>query len=34
MFGFSTADWIFCGFVLLVIFVCVGISDMRRSKKQ
>ncbi len=31
MFGFSTADWIFCGFVLLVIFVCIAISGMRKS---
>ncbi len=34
MFGFSTADWIFCGFILLVIFGCVAISDMRSSKKS
>lgn len=33
MFGFTTADWIFCGFILLVIFVCVFISDMRKTKK-
>lgn len=33
MFGFSTADWIFCGFILLVIFVCVAVSDMRKSNK-
>lgn len=32
MFGFSTADWLFCGFVLIVIFVCVAISDMRKKK--
>jgi hypothetical protein len=32
MFGFSTADWIFIGFILVVIFVCVAISDMRKSK--
>jgi hypothetical protein len=32
MFGFSTADWIFIGFILAVIFVCVAISDMRRKK--
>lgn len=31
MFSFSTADWIFCGFILLVIFVCVAVSDMRKS---
>lgn len=33
MFGFSTADWIFCGLILVVIFVCVAISDMRKPKK-
>jgi hypothetical protein len=32
MFGFSTADWLFIGFILIVIFVCVAISDMRRKK--
>lgn len=32
MFGFSTADWIFIGFILVVIFVCVAISDMRKKK--
>jgi len=34
MFGFSTADWIFIGFILIVIFVCVALSDMRRSNKR
>ena len=34
MFDFTAADWIFCGFILLVIFVCVAISDMRKSKKS
>lgn len=32
MFGFSTADWLFCGFILIVIAVCVAISDMRKKK--
>lgn len=32
MFGFSAADWIFIGFILAVIFVCVAISDMRKKK--
>ncbi len=32
MFGFSTADWLFIGFILIVIFVCVAISDMRKKK--
>ena len=34
MFGFSTADWIFIGFILVVIFVCVAVSDMRRKTGQ
>lgn len=34
MFGFSTADWIFCGFILVVIFACVTISDMRKSNNS
>ena len=32
MFGFSTADWIFVGVILVVIFVCVAVSDMRFKK--
>jgi hypothetical protein len=32
MFGFSTADWIFIGVILIVIFVCVAASDMRDKK--
>ncbi len=32
MFGFSIADWIFIGFILIVIFVCVAVSDMRKKK--
>jgi hypothetical protein len=32
MFGFSTADWLFIGFILLVIAACVALSDMRRKK--
>lgn len=34
MFGFSTADWIFIGFILAVIFVCVAVSDMRKKKDK
>jgi len=30
MFGFSIADWLFIGFILLVIAACVAISDMRK----
>lgn len=33
MFGFSTADWLFIGLILIVIFVCVAISDMRKKKR-
>ncbi len=32
MFGFSVADWIFIAGVLVVIFFCVAISDMRKKK--
>jgi hypothetical protein len=32
MFGFSAGDWIFIVVVIVIIFVCVGISGM--SKKQ
>jgi hypothetical protein len=31
MFGFSTADWIFIAVVMVIIFICVGISDMRKK---
>lgn len=31
MFGFSSADWIFIGFILLVIFAGVAASDMRKK---
>jgi hypothetical protein len=34
MFGFSTADWIFIGFILIVIFVCIVLSNMLRSNKH
>lgn len=34
MFGFSTADWIFCVFILGVIAICVVISaTIQRQKK-
>ncbi len=32
MFGFSTNDWIFIGVILVIIFVCVAVSDMKRKK--
>jgi hypothetical protein len=31
MFGFSTADWFFIAVVMVTIFVCVAISDMRKK---
>ncbi|KAF0216261.1 MAG: hypothetical protein FD174_3715 [Geobacteraceae bacterium] len=31
MFGFSAADWIFIAGVMVVIFVCVWISDMGKK---
>ena len=34
MFGFSIADWIFIVFILVVIFACVAVSDMRSKKKD
>jgi len=34
MFGFSAADWIFIGFILIVIFVCVILSNMLRSNRR
>ncbi|GEM_PF-1297179 len=32
MLGFSAADWIFIAGVMVVIFICVALSDMRRKK--
>jgi disulfide bond formation protein DsbB len=32
MFGFSLADWLFVGFILLVIVLCVAVSDMHKKK--
>lgn len=32
MFGFSAADWLFIGFILVVIVLCVAVSDMRKKK--
>jgi len=31
MFGFSFSDWIFIGFIMVVVLVCVGMSDMRKK---
>jgi hypothetical protein len=31
MFGFTGADWIFIAVVMVIIFVCVAISDMRKK---
>jgi preprotein translocase subunit SecG len=33
MFGFSAADWIFIGFILVVIYVCVIVSALVQKKK-
>jgi Sec-independent protein translocase protein TatA len=33
MFDFSAGDWLFIALVMVVIFGCVAISDMRRKKK-
>jgi len=33
MFGFSTADWIFIGFILAVIYACVIVSALVQKKK-
>ena len=33
MFGFSPADWIFIGFILVVIYVCVTASALIQKKK-
>lgn len=30
MFGFSTADWLFIGLVLLVTFACIALSGMNK----
>lgn len=32
MFGYSVADWIFIAGVMVVIVVCVAISDMRKKR--
>ena len=34
MFGFSTADWIFIGCILLVIYACVALSAMVQKKRK
>jgi tryptophan-rich sensory protein len=33
MFDFSAADWIFIGFILVVIYVCVTVSAVIQKKK-
>ncbi len=32
MFGFSPGDWLFIALVMITIFCCVAISDMRKKK--
>ena len=34
MFGYSTADWIFIGFILIVVYACVAISAVIQKKKK
>jgi hypothetical protein len=34
MFGFSAADWIFIGFIMIVVFVCVALSSMLRGNRK
>ena len=34
MFGLSIGDWIFTGFILIVIAACVVISAMIQNKKK
>ena len=34
MFGFSTADWLFIGFILVVIAVCVFVSAMIQKTRR
>jgi len=31
LFGFSQGDWLFIVFVIVIILVCVAISDMRKK---
>jgi hypothetical protein len=31
MFAYEVGDWIFIAFIMLVILVCVGISDLRKK---
>jgi preprotein translocase subunit SecG len=33
MFGFNAADWIFIGFILVVIYLCVIVSALIQKKK-
>jgi hypothetical protein len=33
MFGFSLADWLFIAGVMVVVIVCVAISDMNKKKQ-
>lgn len=32
MFGFTPGDWLFIAGVMIVIIICVAISDMRMKK--
>jgi tryptophan-rich sensory protein len=33
MFGFSTADWIFIVFIMVVIYACIAVSALIQKKK-
>ena len=34
MFGFSTADWIFIAFIMVVIYACIAVSALVQKKKS
>jgi hypothetical protein len=34
MFGYSTADWIFIGFILVVVYACVAVSGLIQKKRK
>jgi hypothetical protein len=34
MFGFSIADWLFIGFILVVVAVCVVLSGRLRGNRK
>jgi Sec-independent protein translocase protein TatA len=34
MFAYSSADWLFIGFILVVIFAAIKLSDIIQRKKR